>query len=124
MQIGEKIAQIRKAKNLTLQQIAKKLGISLTAYSSIENNDSDIAISRLQQIAQALGVQEWALFLPEGAVNIIGEIKEPQGGNNGIGVIHFPFDFEPERKLYEARISEQSKIIDFQQKTIEKLLNK
>jgi transcriptional regulator with XRE-family HTH domain len=124
MQIGEKISQIRKAKNLTLQQMAKKLDISLTAYASIENNDSDIAISRLQQIAQALGVQEWALFLPEGAVNIIGEIKEQKGGNVGVGINHFPFDFDTERKLYEARISEQNKIIDFQQKTIDKLLSK
>jgi transcriptional regulator with XRE-family HTH domain len=108
MQLGEKISQIRRAKGISQDAVAKSLGISTTAYAQIERNESDITISRLQQIAETLGVKEWALFMPEGAVNIIGEIKDNASPTNFQN--NFPFaDFSKAREAYQVHISDLQK---------------
>lgn len=124
MQVGEKISQIRRAKNLTQQEMAKQLGISLTAYNAIEKDETDMAISRLQQIAKVLGVHEWALLLPESGVNIIGEVKENTGGTNGVNNLFAFGDFSPEREALKAHIQNLEKQLDEKQLIINKLLGK
>ncbi len=57
MKIGETIKEIReKQKGLRQEDIAKALGLSTKAYSNIENNISDITLTRLQEISEVLGV--------------------------------------------------------------------
>lgn len=118
MQVGEKISQIRRAKSLTQQEMAKKLGISLTAYNAIEKDETDLSISRLQQIAKVLGVHEWALLLPESGVNIIGEVKDNAGGNNGNNLFAFG-DFSPEREALKAHISSLTQQVTDLQKQLQ-----
>jgi transcriptional regulator with XRE-family HTH domain len=51
MFIGTKIQEIRKFRKISRQELAKKLDISITALRKIEEDDTDINFSRLQQIA-------------------------------------------------------------------------
>ena len=56
MNVGEKIKKLRELKNYTQQYVADQLDLSLSGYGKIERNETDISISRLEQIAEVLGV--------------------------------------------------------------------
>lgn len=74
MFIGTKIKEVRILKNLSRQDMAAKLGISVTAYAKIERDDTDPNFSRLQQIAEVfdmsvlelIGYKEKNIFLIQG----------------------------------------------------------
>lgn len=53
-QVGEKIRQVRVVNNLSQDNIASELGISIGAYSNIERGKTDITVSRLFEIAKIL----------------------------------------------------------------------
>ncbi|HZD26614.1 MAG TPA: XRE family transcriptional regulator [Alphaproteobacteria bacterium] len=55
--IGEQIRDLRKARDLTIAELARRIGRSVGYVSQIERNLSAVSISVLQQIAGALGVQ-------------------------------------------------------------------
>lgn len=54
--IGEKIRHFRKLKGFSQDDLAHELDISLTAYSKIERNITDVNFSRLSQIAKVLNI--------------------------------------------------------------------
>ncbi len=56
MPIHEKIRLIRQAKGWTQDEVAEKLELSLNAYGEIERGNSDIRLSRLEQIANLFEV--------------------------------------------------------------------
>ena len=56
MKIGDKIRGIRTLKGLSQENMADMLNLSLRAYGDIERGTSDVAYSRLEQIAEKLGV--------------------------------------------------------------------
>lgn len=56
MNLGEKIRGVRQMKGLSQENLADMLGISLLAYGDIERGKKDVAFSRLEQIADKLGV--------------------------------------------------------------------
>ncbi|WP_066111872.1 helix-turn-helix domain-containing protein [Gallibacterium salpingitidis] len=51
-----KIAELRKHKGLTQEQMAEKLEMSVPGYAKIERGVSSINLKRLEQIAQILAV--------------------------------------------------------------------
>jgi len=55
--IGDQIRELRKAKGVTLSELAERIGRSIGHVSQIERNISSVSISTLQKIAMALGVQ-------------------------------------------------------------------
>ena len=55
-ELSEKIRLIRLSKNLSQQNIADELGITVSAYSNMERGDTEITIQRLKKIAQILQV--------------------------------------------------------------------
>jgi len=55
--LSNNIRRIRTLNRRTQEDVANDIGISLTAYNKIEQGKSDIAISRLQQIADSLKVE-------------------------------------------------------------------
>ena len=57
MSVNEKIKLIREAKGLTQEQVAEKLGISSTAYGNIERGNNDPKLSKLEKIAEILGIK-------------------------------------------------------------------
>lgn len=62
MELYEKIKFIRLFRNWSQEEIANKLDISVNAYAKIERGETDVNISRLQQIAETLGVELADLF--------------------------------------------------------------
>jgi transcriptional regulator with XRE-family HTH domain len=54
--IGNKIRSLRTLKELSQENVAEMLGISITAYSKIERGETDVQLSRLNQIAQVFKV--------------------------------------------------------------------
>ena len=57
MPIHEKIRLFRQAKGWTQDEVAEKLELSLNAYGEIERGNSDIRLSRLEQIASLFGLE-------------------------------------------------------------------
>jgi transcriptional regulator with XRE-family HTH domain len=56
IKIGDSIKKFRELKNITREQIASELNMSLSGYSKIERDEIDLTLSRIQQIAQILSV--------------------------------------------------------------------
>lgn len=57
MAVHEKIRLFRKAKGLTLEEVAHQLDMSTNGYGDIERGATDINLSRLEQIAQLFGME-------------------------------------------------------------------
>jgi transcriptional regulator with XRE-family HTH domain len=60
--IHEKIRLFRIAKGWTQEELADKLELSVNGYGEIERGNSDIKLSRVEQIAGLLGVEIMDLF--------------------------------------------------------------
>ena len=60
--IGNTIRESRKGKALTLKQLARRTGLSVSLLSQIERAESSASISSLYRIAQALGLHMGELF--------------------------------------------------------------
>ncbi|MFN5372626.1 MAG: helix-turn-helix domain-containing protein [Bacteroidia bacterium] len=56
MEIGTTIKRFRELKNITRESMADQLQMSLSGYSKIERNEVDLSISKVQKIAEVLGV--------------------------------------------------------------------
>jgi len=56
MDIGDNIKKFRELKNITREQMAADLEMSVSGYSKIERGEIDLTISRIQQIAQILNI--------------------------------------------------------------------
>lgn len=54
--LGKRIRLLRHQKELNLEDVARKLDISVPAFSKIETGITDINLSRLQQIASVFGL--------------------------------------------------------------------
>lgn len=54
--VGSQLRELRKIKNLTLQQVADEVGISVGYLSQIERNQSKLPIGVLRKLSDALGV--------------------------------------------------------------------
>lgn len=55
--VGMRIRQLRRARRITLEALSQASGLSKSFLSDIERGRSDITLTSLQRIAQALGVQ-------------------------------------------------------------------
>lgn len=62
MSVHEKIKRVRQANGWTQEYLAEKLEMSVNGYGDIERGDSDIKISKLERIAELLGVELAELF--------------------------------------------------------------
>jgi HTH-type transcriptional regulator, competence development regulator len=67
MTFGERVRELRKAKDLTLREVAAKVGINFTYLSKIENGKldfSDFPSEKLiRKLAKVLGAEEEELLL-------------------------------------------------------------
>jgi transcriptional regulator with XRE-family HTH domain len=74
--IGEQVRDLRKARGLTITDLADRIGRSIGYVSQVERNISSVSIPTLQKIAGALGVQVSWFFgggreVPEGERDFI-----------------------------------------------------
>ena len=70
MNIGNRIKEIRIAKNLSQKEIALAVDINRGQFSRIENNKVEPNLSSLKKIAEALGVPVSELFKESGDYNL------------------------------------------------------
>jgi len=62
IELPKKLKLIRSFKNWTPEDVADKLGISTHAYAKIERGETDVNLSRLQQIAKVMDIGLSQLF--------------------------------------------------------------
>ena len=56
--IGQRLKKARKEKNLTQEELAEKIDVSIAFLSRIERGSSQINLKRLSQICEILGITE------------------------------------------------------------------
>ncbi|TAN51058.1 MAG: XRE family transcriptional regulator [Methylococcaceae bacterium] len=83
MQVHEKLRVMRQFKGWSQEELAEKIGYSVSGYAKIEHGETDINISKLEKIAEVLGVNlQQLLGLSEGNVFNVAEnchYNLPQG---------------------------------------------
>jgi transcriptional regulator with XRE-family HTH domain len=108
MKTGEKIRQLRRKRKLTQAEMADALNLSQRAYSKIENNEVQIKINRLEEIAKLLSVAPKEL-LPDLPNQNFENVQYSQIGNEKI----INNANENERALYEKIIGKQEEEINY-----------
>lgn len=85
MSIGNNIKKLREPRNYTQTYLSDQLDISLSAYSKIERNETEISLKGLEQIAEILnlsvnGIMEFdeQLLLENANFNVNGLKKNQQ----------------------------------------------
>lgn len=91
MNIGERIKNIRKAKGVSQQEVADKIGTGRVQYNRIETGKSEPTVPMLERIAQALDTPVTDFFTDSAAAEVnsidrpmaeklrlIEELDEPQ----------------------------------------------
>ena len=68
-EIGQRIRKYRKASNLSQEQLAEKVGISVTHMSHIETGNTKLSLPVLVNIANALSVQTDAIIYEKPQIN-------------------------------------------------------
>ena len=100
MEIGQNIRKIRELKGFSQEFMSKKLDISQRQYSRIENGETEVTVTRLQDIStlldvtpqQLLGFDEKFIF------------KNCENAFGGVHQNYYAFS-EKEREQYEKRIA-------------------
>lgn len=88
MKIGENIKEIReKEKGLKKEDVAKALGITTKAYNNIENNDADITLTRLYELAEIFGVAPEYILNYQEKSTFTNHFNNYEG-NNGINIMY------------------------------------
>lgn len=64
------LKELRARKNKTQEQVAKDLGISVQTYNAWERDISNVAVSKVQAVADYFGVKIGQIFLPSYMKNI------------------------------------------------------
>lgn len=108
MKTGEKIRQIRRRKKLTQTEMADALNLSQRAYSKIENDEVQLKVNRLEEIAKLLNIDSKEL-LPDLPNQNFENVQYSQIGN-GKFINHAN---EKERALYEKIIARQEEEINY-----------
>lgn len=80
--LSEKIKFFRTLKGWTQEDMAEKLGMSITGYGNIERGDTDVTLSKLEEIVRVLGIELRELFNFQGKIIInLGENAIAVGDN-------------------------------------------
>lgn len=74
--IGKNIRKLRQKNGWSQGEVAKRLKISIPAFSKIETGITDINISRLDQIAKLFGVPTLEIISKEGEVQQFANYSE------------------------------------------------
>jgi transcriptional regulator with XRE-family HTH domain len=123
MSIAQNIKNIRELKNFTQDYMATQLDITQGAYSKIERGETDMPLSRLEQIAKILGIKLLDIIgFDEGKICLyISKDKYADNSKHGNGSKGFVVNsnFSEKEKLYEQMIQQQKEEIVFLKKMLE-----
>jgi transcriptional regulator with XRE-family HTH domain len=110
--VHEKIRFIRQAKNLSQDEMAEKLGMCLNAYGNIERGDTDIRLSRLEQIAQLfeMPLSQLLGFDEKNVFNVMGTNNSGIHHNQSYCTIHYPAEYlQLQNELEKEKLLNQQK---------------
>lgn len=112
MSVHEKIRLVRQAKGLTQEEVANKLSMSVNGYGDIERGETDVNLSRLEQLANLFEMTLPELFsLDEKNVfNIKGKNNVGQHNQRNCTVNSCPSDY------VQLKIDFEKQIVLIQQK--------
>ena len=117
MNVFERIKLLRHLKGWTQEEMANKLEISLNSYGAIERGDTNVNLSRLQDISEALEVEIEELFKAEKNFINLGGI---QNNNQSSGCTLNSCDVT-ENLYLKHELEKHQLIIEQQKKEIEML---
>lgn len=112
MPVHEKIRLIRQAKGLTQEEVANKLQMSVNGYGDIERGETDVNLSRLEQIAQLFEIRLSELFgLDEKTVfHVNGSNNAAMGHHSNCTITTYPTDYlQLKNELEKASLIIQQK---------------
>lgn len=91
---NNRIKDVAQRKGITQQELADKMGVSLSSVHYYYKSASKLSIAVLEKIAKALGVQVWQLVATEYEVihSASGDVLTPDGRRYPIGTLRFCFD--------------------------------
>lgn len=91
---NNRIKEVAQRKGITQQELADKMGVSLSSVHYYYKSASKLSIAVLEKIANALGVQVWQLVATEYEVirSASGDVLTPDGRRYPIGSLRFCFD--------------------------------
>ena len=113
MLVHEKIRLVRQAKGLTQEEVAHKLEMSVNGYGDIERGETDVNLSRLEQLANLFEIKLSELFgLDEKNVfNVLGSNNSGIGQNCTVNscpsdYLQLKIDFEKQELLIQKKETE------------------
>lgn len=115
LNIGENIKKLRELKNVTREDIAHKLKMSLSNYSKIERGEIDLTISRVQQIAEVLDV-EVSNILNFDATQIFNISNNKLVQGTGAKAEHMHFHNDDYKEKYIKMLEEEVKRLKSQER--------
>jgi len=120
MKIGKNIRKIRELKNFTQEHMAERLGMSQNGYSKLERDETEMTLSKLMKLAEALetnfldliGFDENKLFFNQTSQDTSSAI-----------MFNHNYEFTELKKQYEGRIVDLQKEIERLHALLEKSLS-
>lgn len=122
LQIGNKIKKLRELRNFTQDHMAEALQMSQAGYGKIERDETDISLSRLQQVASVLKVGLNELIGFDEKLIFYGAMHNHATANGGVFLGKENFDSE--RKLYEGQIKQLEEQVTYLKGLLDKVLAK
>ena len=112
---GQKIRKIREIRNYTQEYLADQLGISVKSYGKIENGETSLSISRLQQIAKVLQVDPLDVLRFD-EKQVFNHCMQSGNGNSNV----LNQDFTKEREHYQSEVEYLKSEVAFLRKLLDK----
>ncbi|BAP57301.1 transcription factor, MBF1 [Thioploca ingrica] len=120
MQLHEKICLLRKVKGWSQEEMADKLQMSVHGYANIERGETDVQLSRLEQISQVLGVELQNLFgMNDRVVFNLTNTSRDQSSQNNFQFLMAQRELEYELEKARLIIEQQNKEIKYLKEIIE-----
>ena len=120
MQLHEKICLLRKIKGWSQEEMADKLQMSVHGYANIECGETDVQLSRLEQISQVLGVEIQDLFgMNDKMVLNLASTWHDHSSQNNFQSLMAQRELEHELEKARLIIEQQHKEIQYLQEIIE-----
>jgi transcriptional regulator with XRE-family HTH domain len=95
-EIGRKIKSLRKSQGLSQIELAGKIGVSFQQIQKYEKGSTRISVARLQEIANAIGVDITIFFGEGGGLKVTDKVREYR--SEGDSACEFP-PLEPEERV-------------------------
>lgn len=111
MDITKNLANLRKEKHLTQEQMAEKLGMSKNGYAKLERGESKLNVEHLQHIASTFNIDVLELLTEDKDINLL------IGDNNGSYANRYYSDKQEIEKL-ELMIAHKEELLAQKDKEI------